>query len=140
MKSFREWLTEKINAGKSWYSFGVDEYLVHVLWDVNVAGVFVLHEAQYRGKPLGGQYSAQLHPPHGNQGMQHIHVYARDNQIFALNMDGTAHDKSHGVTIPNKVADAIRQHFPRFTIPANNIIENADSSAEIAAIASLLED
>lgn len=113
---------------------------MHLLRDAAVPGVYVFDEAQHKGHPLGGKYSAQLHPPHGGQGQQHIHVYARNNQLFALNIDGTAHDKSHGVQIPNKVAAAIRQHFPSFTIPANNLIEYANDDAEIAAIASLLQE
>jgi len=47
-----------------------------------------------------------------------------------MNMDGSAHDQSHGNRIPNKVAKAISQKFPNFTLPQDNLIENAPESVE----------
>ena len=77
------------------------------------------------GFPLGGQYSAQLHNAHSEVGQKHLHVYAKNNQIFSMNIDGTAHDKSHRTRIPNKVANAINKYFPDFTLPPDNFIESA---------------
>jgi hypothetical protein len=64
-------------------------------------------------------------------GQEHLHIYCRNNQIFALNKDGTAHDKSHGVTIPNKVAKALKTIFPNFNIPDNNLIESAPRTVDL---------
>ena len=74
---------------------------------------------------MGGKYSALLHKAHVPGGQDHIHVFARQNQLFAINRDGTAHDRSHGVRIPNRVADAIRAEFPNFNLPLDNLIESA---------------
>ena len=142
MKTFMEWVESLEREPYGWYFFAVDNFTVHIfLLDVrdgqNIAS-FVLDEAQHRGTPLGGQYSAQLHHAHTPQGQQHLHVYAKNNQLFALNIDGKAHDRSHGVQIPNNVADAIRSRFPNFVIPQNNYIEHADNEGTIAAISTLI--
>ncbi len=142
MAGFREFFEATDPSGHCWYTFQVDEYVVHVLLDVRTLDANCLDEAEHRGRPLGGQYSAQLHSPHTPPpvGQFHLHVYARNNQIFALNMDGSAHDRSHGTTMPRKVADAIKNLFPDFTVPPNNFIEAADRDAEIVAIATLLNE
>ena len=73
---------------------------------------------------FGGRYSAVKHQPHNSTGQYHIHVSDGNNEIFALNVDGSAHDKSHGVRIPNKVAIEIKKRFPNFKLPENGIIES----------------
>jgi hypothetical protein len=102
----------------------VDDTIVH-LYMHPFQGKVALHEAQVRGEPLGGPYSAQYHRAHTTPGEDHIHVYRKNNQLFALSRGGTAHDRSHGVKIPNKVADGIRLKFPEIRIPPNNYIESA---------------
>jgi hypothetical protein len=97
-----------------------------------------LTEARYRGIPLGGQYSAQLHKSHGAAGQKHIHVYAKNNELFALNKDGSAHDASHQIRIPNKVAKAIQSTFPAITLPPGNFIESAPPLISIAVESQLL--
>ncbi len=101
----------------------------------------IITEAQYKGTPLVGTWSFQKHPPHGGQGEHHLELYNRNNKIFALNKSGTAHDKSHGIRIPNAVADALRKKFPDWTIPSNNLIEIASPDwSEVWAITKLLND
>ena len=94
-------------------------------------------EAKRKGLPIVGTYSAQLHNAHTEGGQKHIHVYDQNNQIFALNRDGSAHDASHKTRIPNKVAQGIKDKFPGFTFPPNNIIEIAPASV-LAAVRSQL--
>ncbi len=43
-----------------------------------------------------------------------VHMFVKQNQLGAINMDGSAHDQSHGVRIQNRLADAIRAEFPEF--------------------------
>jgi hypothetical protein len=104
------------------FSFQVDDTHVHILFDDKEA-ICALNEAKHKGIPLSGQYSAQVHGPHG-YGQKHLHAYSKNNQLFAINWDGTAHDKSHGIFIPNKVAIAIAQRFPDLKLPNNNFIES----------------
>jgi hypothetical protein len=94
----------------------------------------MLAEAQHRGKPLAGPYSALKHPARVAHSQNHLHVYKKQNQLFALNQDGTAHDCSHRVRIPSEVAVAIRQQYPDWLIPQNNVIECIEKSDQIAML------
>lgn len=87
-------------------------------------------EARHRGKPLGGQYSAQFHKAHIPSTQDHLHLYVKQNQLAALNRDGTAHDRSHGVQLPNRLVAAIQAEFPDFVIPANGLIESAPQEVQ----------
>jgi len=109
--------------------FTIDEYTVHLVF-LSDEMPMPLTEAQHRGFPLGGKYSAQLHKAHIPQGQDHLHIYSKKNQLFALNIDGTAHDSSHGTQIPNKVADALRQHYPEFVLPPDNFIESGPADID----------
>lgn len=104
--------------------FEIDEYTIHLYFSDNDTNR-ILHEAKYRGSPLIGQYSVRKDHPHSVVGQYHLHVFYRSNQLFAINKDGSAHDQSHGVRIPNKVAQAIKDKFVDFQIPRTNIIESA---------------
>lgn len=113
----------KQHADHEWFTFAVDNYVVHILFAKSDGGP--LFEGKSKSFDLGGQYSVRLDKAHSVPGQDHIHVYAKKNQIFAMNQDGSAHDQSHGTQIPNKVARAISQKFPGFTLPPNNFIESA---------------
>lgn len=111
--------------------FEVEEYVVH-FYTAEERIITMITEARHRGQPLAGKYSVQKHPPHTQPGQHHLHLYAKNNHLFAINKDGTAHDQSHGVRIPNKVADELKKQFPDFSIPLDNMIESADM--KLAAI------
>lgn len=111
-----------------WYIFESDGYVVHIWFDSEE--LQEINEAKYKGTPLSGSYSAQSHQAHSSVGQKHLHVYCKNNQLFSLNKDGSAHDQSHGVRIPNKVASAIEKQFPAFSLPKNNIIESAPKAVQ----------
>ncbi|WNL30176.1 MULTISPECIES: hypothetical protein [Aliarcobacter] len=119
MGKFIQFIQEEERKKYQWLTFEIDTYVVHILFETT------LNESKLHGFPLGGQYSAQLHNAHSEVGQKHLHVYAKNNQIFSMNIDGTAHDKSHRTRIPNKVANAINKYFPDFTLPPDNFIESA---------------
>jgi hypothetical protein len=135
LKTFKEFLADS-TPNYEWLSFSVDHYQVHILFEC-ISGE-VLTEAKHRGLPLGGEYSAQLHKAHSPVGQDHIHVYAKNNQLFALNSDGSAHDASHGTHIPKRVAKAIEGKFPQIMLPANLYIESAPMDVSKAARLQLL--
>jgi len=61
----------------------------------------------------------------------HLHFLLNGQKIGAVNRDGTAHDKSHGVRIPNHMADYIRSKYPDFQIRPDNMIEGVSDQDEI---------
>jgi hypothetical protein len=83
----------------------------------------LLLEAKSKGIPLIGTYSVMKHPPHTSPGEYHLHVHDGENQIFAINKSGSAHDGFHGVRIPNKVYKALTQKYKEWTFPPDQIIE-----------------
>ena len=107
MGKFIQFIQEEERKKYQWLTFEIDTYVVHILFETT------LNESKLHGFPLGGQYSAQLHNAHSEVGQKHLHVYAKNNQIFSMNIDGTAHDKSHRTRIPNKVANAILLKFSK---------------------------
>jgi hypothetical protein len=116
-------ITFKEFADFEWFSFTVGIYDVHIFFEQSAGGVLL--EGKSKWVSLGGEYSARLDKSHSLVGQNHIHVYAKNNQLFSMNLDGSAHDQSHGTKIPSRVAAAIIQKFPTFTIPSNNFIERA---------------
>lgn len=129
MKSFKEFLAERDTSKRVWYSFESEQYVIHI-W-IDPEELQEINEAKYKGTPLGGSYSVQLHQAHSSVGQKHLHVYSKNNQLFSLNKDGSAHDQSHGVRIPNKVASAIQKQFPAFALPKDNIIESAPEAVQV---------
>jgi hypothetical protein len=105
--------------------------VVHFIFETG-SGDETAFEALHKGAPLIGKYSAILHKAHVPGGQDHLHVFARQNQLFALNRDGSAHDRNHGIQIPNRVADAIRNAYPEFTLPPDSFIEAAPSLVDEA--------
>jgi hypothetical protein len=121
-----------------WFTFTADNYVIHILYTKSDGGALL--EGKNQSHSLGGQYSADLHKANSTVGQEHIHVYAKNNQLFAMNQDGSAHDRSHGTRIPNKVAQAIIQKFEGFKLPHNNFIEYAPAKIKIAFGKQLLHE
>ena len=107
-----------------YYKLPVEEYTI-CLYPSSITEKCGIEEAIHRGKPLRGPYSVIRHSPHVDNAQYHLHVYKKNKQLFAINIDGTAHDQSHGCRIPKKVADELRRRFPDYCIPRNNFIESA---------------
>jgi len=107
------------------YEITIDDLVVNIYFDdYKDKDLIDLKEARHKAIPLSGPYSAYLDSPHILHGQKHVHVYYKNNQIFALNIDGSAHDKSHGVKIPGKVAKVLSDVLPNFEFPKDNIIES----------------
>lgn len=121
IKLYREFLIEELSKQYEWCTIIIDDQYLHIIFKTTEYGI--LNEARHRGMPVGGKYSIQFHKSHADFGMDHLHAYEKNNQLFALNINGTAHDRSHGIEIPNKLVKGIRKFFPNFVLPPNNIIE-----------------
>ena len=87
-------------------------------------GEFLLEAKTYFNRIPNTKYSYRLHKVFGEQKpghLTHAHIYSRGKEIFAMNVDGTAHDGYHQAIIPYEVADFLRSKG--FTVPVGNIIE-----------------
>ena len=122
---------ERILYDYQWCTIKIDTEFIHILFRNNETSA--LFEAKNRGKPVGGAYSLQFHKKHSQKDKDHIHAYEKNKQLFALNIDGTAHDRSHKVRIPNKLAKGIRNHFPYIILPNDNVIEWASMELQDCA-------
>ena len=100
-----------------------DNFVIDIYFKTEDTRTKTFLEAKYKGNPIGGIYSIAKHSPHTPSNKTHYHVYAKNNEIFAINIDGTAHDNSHGITIPNEVFNGIKKHYPLINIPKNKYIE-----------------
>ncbi len=132
-KTFKQFMHDAKRQARNTVSLQIEEYDVYLFADKDAQAL--LKEARHKGPhSLGGQYSARIDKPHTDGGQKHVHVYAMNNQLFAMNLDGTAHDASHGSTIPKKVAEAIKEKFPCFTLPKDNLIENVNDDHDFGAV------
>ena len=76
--------------------------------------------------PIPGiqRYGYRIDIPYGEKrpgNQKHMHIYIKQNELFALNVDGTSHDGYHNVKIPDTLIPFLKKKG--FTIPPNNIIE-----------------
>ena len=107
----------------------IDGYVLHLYAEEAVTDRLVNEAARGKGEPLGGVYYFRKHAPHVAPGQTHLHVYMTQNELFALNWDGSAHDQSHGVRIPNQVYRALQTRFPALGLPTDRVIECIDPLA-----------
>ncbi len=103
-------------------SFNIDGYNIVITFHDDKSELLL--EAKHKGAPLIGTYSVIKHQPHNPTGDYHLHVYNGNNQIFAINKNGTAHDGFHGVKIPSKVYNELKKRYTDWLLPANKIIES----------------
>lgn len=86
----------------------------------------LLLEAKHKGNPLIGSYSYFQHQRHTPDGDYHLHIYDGDNEIFAINKGGSAHDGYHGVRIPNKVYKELMKRYKNWKFPPDQIVETVN--------------
>jgi hypothetical protein len=65
------------------------------------------------------------------------HVYNGQNQVFAINKSGTAHDGYHGVRIPNKVYKELINRYNGWQFPPSKIIETVNYTYILRPLADL---
>ena len=84
-----------------------------------------LNESKNKGRHLIGNYTFNIHKPHNPTGEYHIHLNDKGNEILSINKEsGSAHDGYHGVRIPNKAYQALKQKLPDWNWPNNQILES----------------
>lgn len=86
----------------------------------------LLFESKNIFSPIPGvrNYSYRIDKQQGAGGpgrQRHIHLYYNGEELFAMNVDATAHDGYHQVKIPDNLVAFLKNKG--FSIPDNNIIE-----------------
>ena len=97
-------------------------YFDAIYLDISEVNLFI--EGLYKPIPGLNRYGYRIDIPHGEQrpgNQKHMHIYVKNNELLALNIDGTAHDGYHNVEIPKKLITFLKDKG--FTIPPNNLIE-----------------
>ena len=116
-------------------TFEIDCYSIVVTYHDNQSELLL--EAKTKGEPLIGTYSVIKHQRHTPDGDYHLHVYDEQNQIFAINKGGSAHDGYHGVRIPNKVYQELTKRYNGWQFPPNKIIETVNFTYILKPLAEL---
>ncbi len=108
------------------YILIIEEFVVHIYCNIiDDATNNILNESKNKGSiSINAISSVEKHSPHTPKGQNHLHVYVKNNQIFSINKDGSAHDGHHGIQIPNKIYHSLKTNFPDFNLPKNKIIES----------------
>jgi hypothetical protein len=82
------------------------------------------HYSFYKQVPGAKKYKYRIDKAKGEPSLgnlRHIHIFTtKDKQVFAMNVDGTAHDGYHEVQIDEDLIEFLKNKG--FTIPNNNII------------------
>lgn len=91
---------------------------------VNAEGLILELKDVYNKIPGIKHYTYRVDPQLGEGGpgrQRHIHMYYDGNEVWAMNIDGSAHDGCHQA----KIDPALNLFLTKkgFPIPANNIIE-----------------
>lgn len=85
----------------------------------------LIREAKDTFRPIPGtDYFQRMDPSRGEPGpgnLRHIHIYRKGRHLFAMNLDGTAHDGCHHVKIDPKLHNFLKSKG--FIIPPNGLIE-----------------
>lgn len=72
---------------------------------------------------LGKGRSIMFHKAHIPDGQDHLHFRVDGAKIAAVNKDGSAHDRSHGVQLQRWAMDGAKSHYPDFKLPKDGLIE-----------------
>ena len=118
IKGFKEHLAEVEGSTRTvFYHFETTDRVAEVLIRL------LLNEA----KPyvdLGKGRAILHHKAHIPNTLDHLHFRVHGTNIAAINKDGSAHDKSHGVTLQKWATDGAKKHYPDFHIPKAGLIES----------------
>jgi hypothetical protein len=117
----REIIEGKSNDRKIYHVFH------HFLAEDLIASRFVRQYLEESGKrrDFGQGRSVVFHRAHIPDGQDHLHFFLRQQELYALNRDGTAHDTSHGAQLHRWAMDAIKQNYDGFRIPPKGLIESS---------------
>jgi len=136
LESFFTYLKREKAKEYSWFKIEGDDFEVYFI--VKNTGGIAQSLLESQAINVGGSMKLNKHSAHTPKDQIHLHAEDRHGELFAMNVDGSAHHHSQGIRIPNKIADAIRQHLPNFTLPPGGIIEHLDLNHELYGLLKFL--
>lgn len=83
---------------------------------------------------LGKGRRMLFHRAHTPDDQDHVHFMVKGAKVYALNRDGSAHDRSHGVKMQRWAVDGLKKHHADFTLPPDNLIEALIANPERVAL------
>lgn len=118
IKGFRDYISEAKESNFTvFYHFDASDRVAEVVVRL------LLNEA----KPyvnLGKGRAILHHKAHIPDTQDHLHFRVKGTNIAAINKDGSAHDKSHGVKLQKWATNGAKMHYPDFHIPDDRLIES----------------
>lgn len=129
MESLTSYLNRKINrilgAGILENVIVDSVILTEAAYDrIDKNGFIVEAKVLYDPVPGLNKYSYRIDKQQGEGGpgrQRHIHIFYNNEELFAMNVDSTAHDGYHQVRIPDELSSFLKKKG--FPLPPNNIIE-----------------
>ncbi|VVT32798.1 conserved hypothetical protein [Roseovarius sp. EC-HK134] len=117
IKPFRKYVAEGKSTYTVFYHFEITDRVAEVVVRL------LLNES----KPyveLGKGRAILHHKAHIPDTQDHLHFRVKGTNIAAINKDGSAHDKSHGVMLQKWATNGAKKYFPDFHIPDDGLIES----------------
>lgn len=115
MLSFKEYLNRQA-ATFAFYHFESDDAVAETVIRL------LLNEEKPR-VDLGKGRSILFHHAHVPGTQDHLHFLVKGAKIAAVNADGSAHDRSHGIQLQRWALDGAAKHYPDFRMPKDGLIE-----------------
>lgn len=105
---------------------GADHYVYYHYSSDDALAEFIVTNLLREAKEyvdLGKGRSLMFHKAHDGQGQDHVHFCVKKAKVYAINQDGTAHDRSHGVKMQRWALDGLEKNYPEFKRPKDGLIE-----------------
>lgn len=122
MKSFRTYINE-IDAAQS---IPHERLAIYHLATEDLVARAILGALLMEALPsvdLGKGRSIMFHKAHVPGTQDHLHFLVKGQKFAAINKDGSAHDRSHGVQLQRWAIDGAQQHYQGFSLPKDGLIE-----------------
>lgn len=122
VKTLKEYLAEvegtsgRLNEVKIFYHFDSKDVIARF-----ILASMLKEDRKY--VDLGKGREIFFHTAHITAGQDHLHFYQKSSKLYALNRDGSAHDKSHGIKMARWAREGVKDHYPDFTLPKDGLIE-----------------
>ena len=124
MESITYYLKKRIQQSIESSSILEDVHFDSIYFDISDTNACPMLEMVCQPIPGFKKFGYRIDIPYGEQrpgNQKHMHIYKNNEEIFAINADGTAHDGYHKVKIPEKIVPFLISKG--ITIPPDNIIE-----------------